>query len=171
MSYARFGAMIVVSTVVMFGLMYLNTYEIEHVLFSQTRMWMALIMGAAMSAIMLAFMWNMYAKAALNVAILLVSAVVFGGALWLVRSQQTVGDVSYMQAMIPHHSIAIMTSERAHIKDPRVRKLADGIIRAQVKEIGEMNALIADLKQNPSPAGAPDIPSYRKRGDPPPRPE
>lgn len=77
MSYARFGAMIVVSTVVMFGLMYLNTYEIEHVLFSQTRMWMALIMGAAMSAVMLVFMWGMYAKAALNVAILLVSAVVF----------------------------------------------------------------------------------------------
>ena len=171
MSYARFGAMIVVSTVVMFGLMYLNTYEIEHVLFSQTRMWMALIMGAAMSAIMLVFMWGMYAKATANVAILLVSAVVFCGALWLVRSQQTVGDVSYMQAMIPHHSIAIMTSERAHIKDPRVRKLADGIIRAQVKEIGEMNALIADLKQNPPAAGSPDIPSYRKRGDPPPKPE
>ena len=171
MSYARFGAMIVVSTVVMFGLMYLNTYEIEHVLFSQTRMWMALIMGAAMSAIMLVFMWSMYANAAMNVAILLVSAAVFCGALWLVRSQQTVGDVSYMEAMIPHHSIAIMTSERAHIQDPRVRKLADGIIRAQVKEIGEMKALIADLKQNPPPAGASDIPSYRKRGDPPPRPE
>ncbi|CAJ0744377.1 hypothetical protein R16034_04397 [Ralstonia edaphis] len=171
MSYARFGAMIVVSTVVMFGLMYLNTYEIEHVLFSQTRMWMALIMGAAMSAIMLVFMWGMYAKATANVAILLVSAVVFCSALWLVRSQQTVGDVSYMQAMIPHHSIAIMTSERAHIKDPRVRKLADGIIRAQVKEIGEMNALIADLKQNPPPAGSPDILSYRKLGEPPPKPE
>ena len=159
MSYARFGAMIVVSTVVMFGLMYLNTYEIEHVLFSQTRMWMALIMGAAMSAIMLVFMWSMYAKAAVNVAIVLVRAVVFGGALWLVRSQQTVGDVSYMQAMIPHHSIAIMTSERAHIKDPRVRKLADGIIEAQVREISEMKQLIADLDRAPPASGFPDHPA------------
>ena len=51
-------------------------------------------------------------------------------------------DVSYMKAMIPHHSIAIMTSERAHIRDPRVRKLADGIIAAQVREIAEMQGLI-----------------------------
>jgi uncharacterized protein (DUF305 family) len=82
---------------------------------------------------------------------------VFAGALWLVRSQETLSDVSYMKAMIPHHSIAIMTSERAHIRDPRVRKLADDIIEAQVREIGEMKRLIADLERNPPPAGAPDL--------------
>lgn len=70
-----------------------------------------------------------------------------------------------MKAMIPHHSIAIMTSERAHIKDPRVRKLADGIIEAQVREIGEMKSLIADLQARPVPENAPDIPSYRDRGE------
>jgi uncharacterized protein (DUF305 family) len=53
-----------------------------------------------------------------------------------------------MKAMIPHHSIAIMTSERAEIRDPRVRKLANGIIRAQRKEIAEMETLIADLQTN-----------------------
>ena len=47
--------------------------------------------------------------------------------------------------MIPHHSIAILTSERANISDPRVRKLADDIIKAQKKEIQEMKALIEDL--------------------------
>jgi uncharacterized protein (DUF305 family) len=52
-----------------------------------------------------------------------------------------------MRAMIPHHSIAIMTSRRANIDDPRVRELADGIIEAQVKEIAEMKALIADLER------------------------
>lgn len=72
---------------------------------------------------------------------------VFALALWLVRSQATVEDVSWMKAMIPHHSIAILTSERAHISDPRVRKLADGIIEAQRKEIAEMKALINDLKK------------------------
>ena len=51
-----------------------------------------------------------------------------------------------MRAMIPHHSIAILTSERAQIEDPRVRELADEIIDAQVKEIAEMKALIADLE-------------------------
>jgi uncharacterized protein (DUF305 family) len=68
-----------------------------------------------------------------------------------------------MKAMIPHHSIAIMTSERAHIRDPRVRKLANGIIRAQVREIGEMEQLVADLKRNPSPPGTSDLPLYDKR--------
>jgi len=82
---------------------------------------------------------------------------VFAASLWLVRSQQTVDDVSYMRAMIPHHSIAIMTSRRAHIRDPRVRQLADGIIEAQVREIGEMDALIADLEAHPTPKTAPDL--------------
>lgn len=158
MSYARFGAMIVTATIIMFGLMYLNTYALDHVWFSQTRAWMALVMGAVMAVVMLAFMLNMYKSSKVNVAIAVVSVVLFAGALWLVRSQETVDDVSYMKAMIPHHSIAIMTSRRAHIRDPRVRKLADKIIEAQVREIGEMKALIADLEKSPVPPGSPDLP-------------
>ena len=149
MSYARFAAMIAVSTIVMYGLMYLNTWALDHVFFSQTRAWMALLMGAVMAVIMLGFMWSMYKDSRANAAIVLAAAVAFAGSLWLVRSQETVGDVSYMEAMIPHHSIAVMTSERAHIKDPRVRKLADGIIEAQVREIGEMKQLIAELESKP----------------------
>lgn len=158
MSYARFGAMIATSTVVMFGLMYLHTYALDHVWFSQTRAWMALLMGAAMSPIMLGFMWRMYARRTVNVAIVIGSAVVLAVSLWLVRSQATVGDADYMEAMIPHHSIAVLTSTRAHIRDPRVRKLADQIIEAQVREIAEMKRLIRDLRQNPLPAEAPDLP-------------
>jgi hypothetical protein len=164
MSYARFAAMIVTATVVMFGLMYLNTYALDHVWFSQTRSWMAVVMGAVMAVVMLAFMLNMYKSTKANVAILVLSAVLFAGALWLVRSQATVGDVSYMKAMIPHHSIAVLTSERAHIRDPRVRKLADRIIEAQLREIAEMEQLIADLEKNPVPAGAPDLLPYDKKG-------
>ena len=95
---------------------------------------------------MLAFMWKMYPNKAVNIGILVGSLVVFVVALWLVRSQATVGDVAYMRAMIPHHSIAILTSERANITDPRVRKLADGIISAQKREISEMKAYIQDLE-------------------------
>lgn len=69
--------------------------------------------------------------------------------MFLLRSQATVQDVTYMRAMIPHHSIAILTSERADISDPRVRALADGIIEAQRREIAEMDALIADLRGGP----------------------
>ena len=143
--YARFAAMVVASTVVMFGLMYLNTYEVEHVFFSETRAYMAVVMGAAMAMTMLGFMLHMLKNRHANVAILIVGTLVFSAALWLVRSQATVGDVSYMKAMIPHHSIAIMTSRRAQITDPRVRKLADGIAETQVREIAEMKGLIEDL--------------------------
>lgn len=144
--YVRFGAMILTSTVVMFGLMYLNTYQLDHVMFSETRAYMALVMGAAMAAIMLTFMSDMYSNHKANFAIYVGSIAVFAGALWLVRSQATVDEVSYMKAMIPHHSIAILTSERAQISDPRVRKLADTIIETQRKEIAEMKALSQELE-------------------------
>ncbi len=145
--YPKFVAMIVTSTVVMFGLMYLNTYALDHVFFSETRTYMAIYMGATMAIIMLAFMLGMYKNAKANLAIFAGSALIFATALWLVRSQTTVEDVSWMKAMIPHHSIAILTSERAKITDPRVRKLADGIIEAQRREIGEMKALIDALEK------------------------
>ena len=157
MSYLRFLSMIITSTVVMFGLMYLNTYEIDHVFWSQTRAWMALFMGAVMAVIMLLFMLKMYKYRAANIAIIVGAVAIFAGSLWLVRSQATVGDVDYMKAMIPHHSIAIMTSSRAHIKDPRVRELADEIIAAQVREIDEMKALIAELEANPPAADSADL--------------
>ncbi len=145
-NYARFGAMIATSTIVMFGLMYLNVFQLDHIFFSETRAYMALVMGASMAIIMLAFMLGMYKKRGINIAIFAGSVVVFAASLWLVRSQQTVEQVSWMKAMIPHHSIAILTSERATITDPRVRKLADEIIQAQREEIAEMERLISELE-------------------------
>lgn len=144
--YARFGIMIAVSTVIMYGLMFLNVFQLDHIYSSQTRMYMALIMGSVMAIVMLLFMWKMYTKRIVNAVILGVSVVVFALSLWLVRSQTTVGDVAWMKAMIPHHSIAILTSERANISDPRVRELADQIIEAQRKEIAEMKELIKELE-------------------------
>ena len=145
--YMKFGAMIATSTVVMFLLMYLNTYASDHLFFSETRLYMAFVMGASMAVVMLLFMLGMYERKTANIAILAGSVAVFALSLWLVRSQQTVDDVSYMRAMIPHHSIAILTSERATIADPRVRELADGIIEAQRKEIAQMKALIKELER------------------------
>jgi hypothetical protein len=48
--------MVGTSTVIMFGLMYLNTYKKDHVYFSENRVYMALIMGSAMAIIMLSNM-------------------------------------------------------------------------------------------------------------------
>ncbi|SDZ52641.1 protein of unknown function [Jannaschia faecimaris] len=146
--YGRFFAMIGTSTVVMYGLMYLNTYALDHVFFSQTRMWMALYMGGMMAIIMLAFMLGMYSNRKTNIAIFAGAVIAFAAGVYLVRSQDTVGDVAWMRAMIPHHSIAILTSERANISDPRVRELADAIIEAQRGEIAELQRYIADIEAN-----------------------
>mgnify|MGYP003883951295 CR=1 FL=1 len=146
--YVTFAIMIATSMVVMFGLMYLNTYEFSHVQFSETRFYMTFIMGAAMSVIMLSLMRGMYSNTKINLAIYLGSLLVFLAALFLVRSQILVGDSSYMRAMIPHHSIAILTSENAQIEDVRVRELADAIIDAQRREIAEMNWLLSDIAEN-----------------------
>lgn len=148
MSYTRFAAMIGTSTAVMYAAMFLNTYKFDHVLWSQTRAWMAVVMGAIMTVIMLSFMLSMYPRRRVNVAIYLMSVAAFIASLWLVRSQATVDDVDYMRAMVPHHSVAILTSERAHISDPRVRKLAEGIIESQRREIEEMKTLIDELRDD-----------------------
>ena len=146
--YWRFGAMIVSSTVIMFALMYANTYRWDDVWWSETRTYMALYMGAMMAIVMLAFMLGMYANKKINAAIFAGSAALFVVALALLRSQALVGDTAWMKGMIPHHSIAVLTSERADISDPRVRALADEIIAAQVREIKEMEWLIADIAEN-----------------------
>jgi hypothetical protein len=148
MSYLRFGAMIVTSMVFMFFVMYLNTFELSHIRWSETRFFMTLLMGATMAVIMLGFMLGMYKNRKANVAIVVGSLVVFGLATWLVRSQTTVQETSYMSAMIPHHSIAILTSERSGIEDVRVCELAVEIIEAQRREISEMEWLISDIDEN-----------------------
>ena len=146
--YSGFILMIATSTIVMFVLMYLNTYAGDHVFFSETRAYMALYMGAAMAIIMLLFMPGMYRDTAINIAILAGSFVIFVLGVWLVRSQATIDDTAWMKAMIPHHSIAVLTSRRANLSDPRVRSLATEIIEAQEREIKEMKALIADLESS-----------------------
>lgn len=141
--------MIATSMIVMFLLMYLNSYQIlDHAWFSETRLFMTLIMGAAMATVMLGFMLGMYGNRNANLAIFLAAGLLLLSALWLVRSQATVTGVDYMEGMIPHHSIAILTSERARIEDPRVRQLADQIIDAQRREIKEMEWLIEDIRTN-----------------------
>ena len=148
-NYLKFFAMIATSMVAMYFLMYTNSYQIiDHFWFSETRLFMTLIMGGSMMIVMLLYMPQMYPHKTKNMAILALGATMIAGGIGLVRSQVTVSDADYMEGMIPHHSIAILTSDRAQIKDVRVRNLADGIIRAQRKEILEMHWLIDDIRAN-----------------------
>jgi len=96
--YTRFGAIIATSTLVMFGLMYLNTYEFSHVWFSQTRAHMALAMSASMAVVMLAFMLHMYDQRKVNMGIL---AVVWQPA----RGPRQAGLMCRCWALLAQHQI------------------------------------------------------------------
>ncbi|SFN51034.1 DUF305 domain-containing protein [Mycetocola miduiensis] len=148
MMYLRFGAMILTGMVVMYWVMFVGSWEIGHVRFSESRLFMALTMGGTMGLVMLAWMLNMYKNLRGNIAIIAISLLLIGGGIALDRSQITVNDTSWMSAMIPHHSLAITRSERAQIQDVRVCQLAVDISDAQRREIKEMEWLINDIRQN-----------------------
>lgn len=147
-NYVRFVAMILTAMAAMFALTYINSSELSHVRWSETRVYMTLLMGAAMAVIMLGFMLGMYRNWKINAAIVGVAILLFGAATFLVRSQTTVQDQSFMKAMIPHHSIAILTSENSETSDVRVCELQVAIIEAQRREIQEMDWLIEDIEEN-----------------------
>ncbi|RLV57602.1 DUF305 domain-containing protein [Aeromicrobium phragmitis] len=146
--YLRFAAMIVTAMVVMYGVMFVGSWEWGHVRFSQSRVFMAITMGGTMGLVMLAWMLNMYKNTTANIAVIAVSLLLLGGGTFLDRSQSTVGDTAFMRAMIPHHSLAITRSERAGLEDVRVCELAVEISEAQRREIREMDWLIEDIERN-----------------------
>jgi hypothetical protein len=148
MGWGRFTGMILLSTAVMFILMYQLVYSADHAVFSLNRLVASLVMACVMTVIMLGFMWSMYEGKGVKIAVLLLAAVIGMGLLITNRSQALVSDVTFMQAMIPHHSIAVNNARKADISDPRVRELADKIIESQVREIAEMELLIEDIRTN-----------------------
>ena len=146
-NYTKFVGMLAASFVAMYVTMYLNTYAIDHVYFSLTRFYMSCLGISAMAIIMYVAMRGMYQNKKKNIAIIVGSIALFLAALGLVRIQAPIiGDVLWMKAMIPHHSIAILTSERADIQDPEVKQLAEDIIKAQRMEIEEMKQMIEKLE-------------------------
>lgn len=145
MSWSRFLAMIATSTVIMFFLMYQLIYSMDHAMLSINRLVASLVMGCVMSVVMLSFMWSMYRGRTIKLAVLVGATVGAVVLLAVNRTQAVISDVTFMKSMIPHHSIAINNARKATITDPRVRRLADGIIESQIREIAEMKLLIEDI--------------------------
>ena len=146
--YLKFALMILISTIIMYFLMFVNVNEFAHIYFSQTRVYMAIFMGAVMAIIMMGFMWKMYDNKKLNAVIMGLSVLLVLGSFGLIQNQVGIDDTAWMRAMIPHHSTAIMTSENANLTDSRVQQLSEEIIQAQEEEIAEMEQLIEDIEEN-----------------------
>lgn len=169
-TYLRFAAMIVTAMVVMYFVMFVGSWQWDHVRFSQSRVFMTITSGGAMVLVMLAWMARMYRSTKANVVVVLVGVLMIGGGAYLDRSQVTVGDNAFMSAMIPHHSLAITRSERANLDDVRVCELAVAISEAQRREIGEMEWLIRDISENgvastPEQAEARPVPDFSEPAD------
>jgi hypothetical protein len=158
MSWSRFAAMIGTSTFVMFFLMYQLIYSTDHATFSVNRLIASLVMGCVMAVVMLGFMWSMYHGRGIKIAVVVVATLLGMALLSVNRSQAVIGDVAFMRSMIPHHSIAVNNARKASISDPRVRRLADGIIESQVREIAEMKMLIEDIERS-GERGTTDLPA------------
>jgi hypothetical protein len=168
--YLRFGAMILTAMVVMYWTMFVSSWELSHVRWSQSRMFMTFTMGGSMGLIMLAWMLNMYRNVKANVIIVAASILLLAVGITLDRSQATVEDTAFMRGMIPHHSMAITRSERAEMRDVRVCELGVAISEAQRREISEMEWLIDDIGRNgvaatADEAAARPVPTYDESAD------
>lgn len=169
--YVRFGAMIATGMLAMYWVMFVGSYELSHVRWSQSRVFMTLTMGGTMGLVMFAWMKDMYANTVANIVIVVISVALLVFGVILDRSQATVDDTAFMRAMIPHHSLAITRSERFDVDDVRVCELAVQISEAQRREIAEMDWLIEDIQENgpaPTPEEAtsrpvPDFPGVAER--------
>ncbi|CAN5386060.1 DUF305 domain-containing protein [soil metagenome] len=147
MSYKKFSLMMLISFIIMYGVMFLNVDEANHVYISTTRTYMAVLMVSPMAILMMLMMGKMYPHKKLNTGIMLGAVVLFALVLTGLRTQTPISDVQYMKAMIPHHSSAILVSKNANLKDPEVIKLSEGIIASQEKEIAEMKAILARMEK------------------------
>lgn len=155
MSYWRFAGMIVTAAVVMYGVMYIDTYALDHITWSESRTYMAVTMAGVMTLVMLGWMLNMYRNRTANLVLVGLTIIVLAVSITLDRTQTTIEDKAFMSSMIPHHSMAILRAERAGIADVRVCELTVAISEAQRREIAEMKWLINDIEQN-GPADTPD---------------
>lgn len=115
--------------------------ERDHVEFSITQAYMGAFMGACMVAVEGLAMsthsplpWYGW-LVTITVGVLAVVAY---------HRQWFVDDRAYLRDMIPHHSMALVTSAaRLDTQDPRIQRLADQIMVTQRREIAEMRHILA----------------------------
>jgi hypothetical protein len=142
--YLRLAAMLALSFVSMYVLMYAMVDVFDNVLSNRNQLFMAGLMAAPMGIIELALMRKMYPDRRLNAAVLALSVLALAGFWLAIRQQSTIGDRQFLRSMIPHHAGAILMCEEAPIEDPEIRELCRSIVRAQREEIAQMKAMLAE---------------------------
>jgi hypothetical protein len=145
--YLRLAAMIVLSFISMYLLMYAMVNTLGDVYNSLNQVYMAGLMAAPMVVIELLLMSGMYKSKNLNV--LLIAGSVLAGTVFflLIRQQTAISDHQFLRSMIPHHSGAILMCNEASLQDERILELCKTIVTGQQQEIEQMRAILADLNR------------------------
>ena len=145
--YLRLAAMIVLSFISMYVLMYAMVNTLGDVYNSLNQVYMAGLMTAPMVVIELLLMSGMYRNKKLN-ALLIAGSCVAGIAFFLfIRQETAISDRQFLRSMIPHHSGAILMCNEASLQDQRIRELCKNIVAGQQQEIDQMRAILADLNK------------------------
>ena len=141
--YWLLGANLLVSTVIMYFVMFTMIWSTADLFNNLNTFYMALMMATPMVVLMLLFMRSMYTNARLNAVLYAAFALVFALSFYAMREQSLIGDRQFLRSMIPHHSGAILMCERAAIEDAEIRSLCAGIVEGQRAEIEQMKAILA----------------------------
>lgn len=144
--YLTLAMAITVHFFIMWALTYVGIAALDHAFLNVNRFYMAVVMVAPMVVVMLTAMSHMFSNKRLNVALYVVSIAVFVGAFGAIRAQTFVGDEQLSRSMIPHHSVAIKTCERASLDDPETIQLCNEIVAAQREEIAQMREILKRLE-------------------------
>lgn len=146
--YKALAATVGIHFFIMFALTYVGVARLDHIYPNLNRFYMAVIMVAPMVILMMIFMGHMFENKKLNILLYSVSALIFIGSFFAIRSQTLVGNEQFLKSMIPHHSIAIKTCEKAHFDDPGIGELCVQIVEAQREEINQMEDILKRLDSN-----------------------
>ncbi len=144
--YKALAATVGIHFFIMFALTYSGVFRFEHIYPNLNRFYMAVIMVAPMVILMMIFMGHMFGNKKLNIVLYSLSAVLFIGGFFAIRSQALVGDDQFLKSMIPHHSIAIKTCKKADISDAEIKQLCKEIVEAQREEISQMEEIMKRLE-------------------------
>lgn len=146
--YVMFGLNMLISTAIMYLVMFEMVYRWGEFIQNVNFFYMALTMAMPMGILMLLLMGSMYADRKLNLILYAALSLIFVLAFAAVRTQALVGDRQFVRSMIPHHSGAILMCRESSIRDPEIRDLCfkpGGIIESQTREIEQMKKILRRL--------------------------
>lgn len=143
--YRMLAVNLIASLIIMYVAMFAMIWGWGEFIQNVNFFYMALVMWAPMSAVMLLTMKGMYANKRINLVLNALFALALVGSFYAIRAQSLVGDRQFLRSMIPHHSGAILMCERSKLGDPEIQGLCGQIVHGQKQEIDQMKAIMARL--------------------------